>query len=120
MGKIKVIFQELAEWARGSDTAIRVLSAPPRVFQFNLSVEEPFHVIVGGGKLQISDGFHIKPVIKIIGESAAAESVAKGEVDITQSIAHGKLTIAAGDFSDVIDFGRILTALISRRKQEKK
>ncbi len=114
MSKAASQLQSLVAEFNQSGRAAKVLGSTLMVVELHLQGEEPFHLILGNGQIQLGEGSHIRPTLTLAGDSEAWGRVVKGETDITHPLARGQLKLVKGKFLDNVSLSRILAAVTAK------
>lgn len=75
---------------------------------------EVFHLVVGGGKVVLRPGPHLKPHVTVSGPAEEMARVFKGDVSISHPISTGVVRVVQGRYLELVQVEKLI---VSARKR---
>jgi len=119
MEKLKVVMEELnkipkAQLVFTTDIGGKVENWN-KTFQFNLSGEDPFHLIIQDKIARVVAGEYSNPDIIMEGDPNAIVKICEGKGDFTHAISREEIQVVKGKVMDIIRLTRAITIVLKTK-----
>ncbi len=108
----KEIIGSIIENAQKSEAVTKEIATMSKVFQFNVSDEEPYYVAIDNGTVSLKDGKSESPTATISATSEVLSNMFEGKLNPMQAFMSGKLKVSGDVFS-----AQKLTGLIDKARK---